>query len=87
MSDAVVRNRCAWVANGERCRFVGTISHGQRGEGELFCREHFQPSNIAHAQRVLEESIKEVPIDYDYSSAAIVRRTLERYLASWKKRS
>jgi hypothetical protein len=39
-----------------RCAYLGSMSHGQRGEGPWFCRHHFFCDSAAHGERILEAS-------------------------------
>jgi hypothetical protein len=75
------RNRCAWVSDGDRCCYIGTISYSSPTPAhypELFCIGHYGCEDMQVGARVISESKAAMPADFDYSSEAIVRRIRER---------
>jgi hypothetical protein len=61
------RWRCAWSDGRERCHFPGVCSHGTRGEGPWYCREHFN-CDIEKGMKVLEESRSFMPGNPSHAS-------------------
>lgn len=47
---------CEWDANGTRCRFPGSLSHGQLGGGPWYCGWHFRCSDAITGARIVEQS-------------------------------
>lgn len=48
--------RCCWNDGRERCFYPGSISHGTRGDGPWYCKGHFNCSDGAAGQQVIEQS-------------------------------
>jgi hypothetical protein len=59
-------SRCAYVANGQRCAFPGSISHttmnhgpsGKDSTGDWWCRYHFDCNDARFGAQVVEDSLK-----------------------------
>jgi len=76
------RNRCAWSSGQDRCWYAGTIGHGTRGDGSLFCRAHILCTDAAHGQRVVQESLRYTGGNAAYSTAELYAATLGLYISS-----
>jgi hypothetical protein len=50
------RFQCAWVADGLRCRYPGTIAQSTNGTGPHYCRWHYQCADPVHGARLVQES-------------------------------
>ena len=48
--------KCAWKDGVDRCRFPGSISHGQRGEPPWYCAFHFFDTGAEHGARIVKSS-------------------------------
>lgn len=81
-----LRNRCAWVASGERCRYVGVWSIDTRGGDRYFCRGHsvsdVQDDPMRHGAMVAAASYRDVGADFDWSSEACRYRSKNAYRAA-----
>lgn len=58
-----VETQCAFEANGERCRYPGTMSTTTLGEGPYFCRWHFQCESAVMGMAIIEDSRRYRPLD------------------------
>lgn len=70
------RNRCCFVHDGERCRYVASFGPGN---GKLYCREHPENGDPDKLVAALEQSLIDVPFGLDYSSAAVVKRDRNQF--------
>lgn len=73
--------RCAWVADNRRCRYFGTINLSVRSTEPWFCTQHALLHDPVRGAQIVEESYRDIPEDYDYSSNAAVARARAAYLA------
>lgn len=55
------RHKCAWVADGIRCRYPGGISHNTLGGGPWYCRDHFHNADPVVGAKIVDDSIHGVP--------------------------
>lgn len=69
--------RCAWEVNGQRCRYVGSVSHSTLGQGPWYCGGHSR-SGGAIGQCIVEES-QLAPL-ISYTAQAIVDASRDAYL-------
>ena len=70
MSD---NGTCAWLANGKRCRFPGSITNSTLGSDRWYCRFHFMLKHGSTGAEVVEQSQGYTPDRYNemYAPAAI----------------
>jgi hypothetical protein len=73
--DDEKRNQCCFVNDGDRCRYIGTFNPGN---GKLYCSRHPETGDPDKLVAALEQSIQDVPLDFDYSSKALVDRVRAR---------
>jgi hypothetical protein len=64
------RYRCAWVTNGDRCRYVGSSSLG-KGTEERFCLGHLNCADATVGAHLVARSMQEIAAGMDYSGQAI----------------
>ena len=76
-----LRFRCAWQANGDRCRYFGTVSGCTKGEGPWYCREHYGCAGQIEGASILERSRHEVGAGQRYDAAAYVVGARNGYLS------
>lgn len=77
------RFRCAWLSNGERCRYGGAFCPSTTDSSDFYCLGHSRCLNNldgATGQRIVEESIETYKQCPDYSAAAVYARSKEAYL-------
>lgn len=74
------RFRCAWQANGDRCRYFGTISGDTKGAGPWYCREHYGCAGQIEGASILERSRHEVSSGQRYDAASCIAVSKAAYL-------
>lgn len=73
------RNRCTYASNHTQCRYIGSATQQTSITAPLFCSGHMDRHDPIDGQRVVEESMREVPDNFDYSTENVVRRTREQF--------
>lgn len=74
-------NRCAWNANGERCRYPGTLSHSTLGQGPWYCAGHSRCTEHGRGEQIIAASLRQWPDAGDYTTEALVALTRRQFLA------
>src|SRR5438105_7962844 len=80
--DGEQRYRCEWRADGDQCRYLGTISGGTRGEGPWYCSGHALTHDQALGAALVRRSIADIPNGADYTARVLTdaaRHSLPRY--------
>jgi hypothetical protein len=82
VSAVLPDNRCAWWSGNKRCRYIGTISASiatDKFQPQFYCTAHFQLGDGNLGSQIVDDSHREVPDGWDYSTANVVARAKRIY--------
>jgi hypothetical protein len=51
-------SQCAWMSDGERCRFPGTMAEATTGTDRWFCAHHFRSPGMAAGREIVQRSLR-----------------------------
>lgn len=71
------RYRCAWEADGKRCKYPGNLSSSTNGTGPYYCRWHFHCDDPVHGARLVQESQSYHPENPEAAFDAEVKASLK----------
>lgn len=80
-----IPNRCSYRYGAERCAYLARVFPNcteQRKDATLehgLCWGHFNNHDLESCRSVLDAGLREVPLDYDYRTEAIVKASRAGY--------